>query len=57
MGNLSTTDYVEGAIAVGAVVWGMKKSGWEKWALFGIAAYLAYTVYQDYQGGSGSSGG
>jgi hypothetical protein len=55
MGNLSTTDYIEGAAAVGLVYWGVKKSGWEKWALLAIAAYLAYGVYQDYSGGTTST--
>lgn len=55
MGNLSTTDYVEGGIAVGAVVWALKESGWKKWALFGLAAYLAYGVYTDYAGATTST--
>lgn len=51
MGNLSTTDYVEGALAIGLIWWGLKKgSGWEKYAALGIAAYLAYGVYKDYAG-------
>jgi hypothetical protein len=52
MGNLSTTDYVEGAIALGAAYYAFKKTGWEKWALLGLAAYLAYSVYSDYGGTS-----
>jgi len=48
MGNLTTTDYVEGAASIGLAVWAFKKSGWEKWALLGVAAYLAYSVYTDW---------
>ena len=48
MGNLGTTDYIEGAIAAGAAYYAFKKTGWEKWALLGLAAYLAYQVYTDY---------
>lgn len=45
---LSTTDYIEGAAAIGLAYWGLaKESGWKKWALIGIAAYLAYGVYSD----------
>jgi uncharacterized membrane protein len=50
MGNLTSTDYIEGAAAVGLLWYGMKKSGLEKWALIGLGAYLLYGVYQDYSG-------
>lgn len=56
MENLSTTDYIEGAAAIGLVFWGLKhESGWKKWALIGVAAYFAYNVYQDYSGGATTS--
>jgi hypothetical protein len=55
MNNLGTTDYIEGAAAIGAVWYGMKKSGWEKWALFALAAYFAYNVYTDYSAGGTST--
>jgi hypothetical protein len=48
MGNLTTTDYIEAAAAVGLVWYGFKKSGLEKWGLIAIGAYLAYGVYQDF---------
>lgn len=49
MGNLSTTDYIEAAIAAGLLYWGLRKgSGLAKWGAIGVAAYLAYGVYQDY---------
>jgi hypothetical protein len=55
MGNLSTTDYIEAAIAAGLIWYGIKKSGIEKYALLGIAAYLAYGVYTDYSSAPASA--
>jgi hypothetical protein len=51
MGNLGTKDYVEGAAAIAAVWYAMKKSGWEKYALLALGAYFAYSVYADYSAG------
>lgn len=51
MGNLSTTDYVEGAAAIGLAWYGLKRSsGIAKWAMLGLAVYLAYGVYTDASG-------
>lgn len=56
MGNLGTTDYIEGAAAIGLVYWGMKHgSGLAKWGAFALAAYFAYNVYSDYSGGTTST--
>jgi hypothetical protein len=56
VGNLSTTDYIEGAAAAGLLYWGFRKaSGWEKWGAIALAAYFAYNVWQDYSGGSTTS--
>jgi hypothetical protein len=49
MGNLTTTNYLEGAAAVALIYWGLRKeSGWKKWGLVAVGAYFAYSVYQDY---------
>lgn len=53
--NLSTTDYIYGALAIGALWYGMKKSGLEKYALIGIGLYLAYDVYTDASSAPASS--